>query len=74
MWLTAATVWIVAMAWGQSLLARLVPDFNLVTGTSTLVGLQVELLAFHGGIALAVAAPLFALRCCGLKLLVVGSE
>jgi hypothetical protein len=59
------------MAWVQSLLAALVPDLDLFSTSANFFGLHWELLAFHAGIGLAVAAPLLALRMCGLKLLVV---
>jgi len=74
LWLGAAALWIVAVAWGHSLLSQLVPDFNLVSSNFTFFGLQLETMALHVGIATAVAAPLFVLRCCGLKLLVVGAR
>jgi hypothetical protein len=75
LWQSAAALWIVAMAWGQSLLSQFVPDFNLVGGNSiTYVGFQLEILALHVGIAIAVAAPLLVLRCCGLKWLTVAAR
>jgi hypothetical protein len=75
LWQGAAAVWIVAMAWGQSLLSQLVPDFNLVGNNSlAYLGLKLPILALHMGIALAVAAPLLVLRCCGLQWLTVGTR
>jgi hypothetical protein len=71
LWLAGVAMWILAMAWGQSLLASLVPDLDLFDTAPNFIGLHWELLAFHAGIAVAVAVPLMALRLCGLKLLVV---
>ena len=74
LWQSAAALWILAMAWGQSLLSQLVPDLNLVNNSYTFAGFQLEILALHVGIALAVAAPLLVLRCCGLQWLTVGAK
>lgn len=74
LWQGAAALWVLAVAWSHSLLAQLVPDFNLVGSSATYLGWEATTLALHVGIALAVAAPLLALRCCGLKLLVVDSR
>lgn len=71
LWLAGAAVWMLAMAWAQSLLAALVPDLDLFDTAPNFIGLHWELLAFHAGVAVAVAMPLLALRLCGLKLLVV---
>jgi hypothetical protein len=73
LWLGGAAIWVVSMAWSQSLLALVVVDLNLFGSSATYLGLQPQLLAFHVGIAAAVAAPLLVLRCCDLKLLVVGA-
>jgi hypothetical protein len=68
-WWLAAAAWIVALAWGQSLLARYVPDFDLFDTSAGIAGLRWAMLAFYAGIAAAVAVPLLSLRLCGLKLL-----
>lgn len=68
-WWLAAAAWIVALAWGQSLLARYVPDFDLFDTSAGIAGLRWGMLAFYGGIAGAVTVPLFSLRLCGLKLI-----
>jgi hypothetical protein len=70
-WIAAACAWVLAMSWGQSLLAERVPDLDLFSSQPVLAGLHWEMLALHGGIATAVAMPLLVLRTCGLKLLVV---
>jgi len=70
-WLFGIAVWIVLAAWGQSQLANFVPDFDPFGTNAGWAGMHWEVLAFHAGIAAAIAVPLFALRLCGLKLLVL---
>jgi hypothetical protein len=71
LWLVIAAAWVLAMSWGQSLAARVLPELDLFDMPHGVAGLHWTALAFHAAVAAAVGVPLVALRCCGLKLLTV---
>jgi hypothetical protein len=69
LWRGLAAVWILSLAYGLSLLAAIVPDFDLDRTAGSILGLKLGLAIQLSWMAGAVAGPLWVLRLCGLKLL-----
>jgi hypothetical protein len=67
--LALAAIWVIAVAWIQSLAALTWPDLDLFDTPQGVAGMQWAALAYHAAVALAIAVPLLVLRCCGLTLL-----
>ncbi len=67
--LALAAIWVIAVAWVQSLAALTWRDLDLFDTPQGFAGMQWAALAYHASVALAIALPLLLLRCCGLALL-----